>query len=133
MGLFDTLENVAGLGGTGGQAGSTGAPQAVIRAIIQMVQAQPDGIAGVIQKFESAGMGGAAKSWLSTGANQPVSPDQVHSALGDGPVGQVAQQLGVPPGEAAGHIAKFLPAILDHLSPAAGGLSELTGLLSRFA
>jgi uncharacterized protein YidB (DUF937 family) len=139
MGLFDTLENAAGLGAANGQSGgSAGGAASIIGAVIQMVQAQPGGIGGVIQKFESAGLGGVAQSWISSGANQSVSPDQVHSALGDGPVSQVAQQLGVSHGEAAGHIAQFLPLILDHLSPggqpaAGGGLGELTGLLSRFA
>jgi uncharacterized protein YidB (DUF937 family) len=134
MGLFDTLEQVAGIGGS---TGSGSAQQGAIGAVIQMVQSQPGGITGVIQKFETAGLGGVAQSWLLPGANQTVSPDQVQSALGEGPVGQVAQQLGISQGQAAGHIAQFLPMIMDHLSPngqspAGGGLSELTGLLSRF-
>jgi uncharacterized protein YidB (DUF937 family) len=138
MGLFDTLEQFAGLEQSGGQTTVGGTTQqGAIGAVIQMLQAQPGGIAGVIQKFESAGFGGLAQSWLSTGSNQSVSPDQVQSALGAGPVGQVARQLGVSQDQAAGHIAQFLPLILAHLSPngqapSGSGFSELTGLLSRF-
>jgi uncharacterized protein YidB (DUF937 family) len=131
MGFFDTLEQATGIG----QSGNI--QQGAIGAVIQMVQSQPGGITGIIQKFESAGLGGIAQSWLSPGQNQNLSPAQVTTALGDGPIDQVAQQLGVPQSQAAGHIAQFLPLILDHVSPngqlpSGGGLGELTGLLSRF-
>ena len=133
MGFFDALEEAAGIGDGAGQAG---AAQGAVGAVLRMLQTQPGGIMGVIQKFESAGLGGVAQSWLG-GAKQPVSPGQVQSALGAGPVADVAQNLGVSPDQAAGHIAQFLPMILGHLSPngqppAGGGLGEIEGLLSRF-
>jgi uncharacterized protein YidB (DUF937 family) len=135
MGLLDMLEGAAGAAQSQPSAGSQ--EQGVVAAVISMLQAQPGGIAGIVQKFESVGLGGVAQSWIANGANQTVSPEQVQSALGDPPVGQVANQLGVSPGEAAGHIAQLLPMILDHLSPsgeatAGGGLGELGGVLSRF-
>ena len=131
MGLFDTIE-----GALPGMPGPSGAPQGVLPAVLQMIQAQPGGIAGVLQKLESGGFGSVAQSWLSGGANQPIAPDQVQQALGDNAVGQVATQLGVSQDEAAGHIAEFLPQILDHVSPkgqtpAGGGLEEIEGLPSR--
>ena len=139
MGLFDTLEQAAGMGGQpGGGDGTQGAaPQGAVGAVLQMIQSQPGGIGGVMQKFEGAGLGGVVQSWLGSGANQSVSPGQVQDALGSGAVGQVASQLGVGQGEAAGHISQFLPMILDHLSPGGqapqgGGMGELERLLSRF-
>ena len=141
MGLFDTLEQVAGIGG--GQGSTQANPEAAmatsaVTAVIQMVQSQPGGIAGVVQKFEAAGLGGVAQSWVSNGQNQSVSGEQVQGALGTGAIGQVAQKLGVSPNEAAGHIAQYLPQILSHLTPAgqtpaAGGIGEIEGLLSRFS
>ena len=137
MGLFDSLEQAAGLGGQGGEGGG-GANPAALGAVAQMLQSQPGGIGGILQKFEGAGLGGAAQSWLGGGQNQTVSPDQVQGALGPDAVSQVAGQLGVPPDQAAGHIAQFLPMIMDHLSPggqapAGGGGGELQSLISRFA
>ena len=114
MGLFDTLEQAAGL--TGDPSGAA-PPQGAVGAVVQMLQSQPGGVAGVIQKFEQSGLGGVAQSWIGAGPNQPVAPGQVQDALGSGAIGQVAGQLGVSQGEAAGHIAQFLPLILDHLSP----------------
>jgi uncharacterized protein YidB (DUF937 family) len=136
MGILDILEQAAGLAGSTAGAASS-APQGAVGAVLQMLQSQPGGVAGIVQKFEQAGLGGIAQSWLGAGQNQPVSGEQVQSALGAGPVGQVAEQLGVPPQAAAGHIAQFLPLILDHLSPGGqlpqdGGLSGLEGLVSRF-
>ena len=136
MGLFDSLEQAAGMGGSAPEGQP--APEGAVGAVAQMLQSQPGGIGAILQKFEGAGLGGVAQSWLGGGQNQAVSPDQVQGALGDGAVGQVASQLGVPPDQAAGHIAQFLPLIMDHLSPngqapEGGGMGGLEGLLSRFA
>jgi uncharacterized protein YidB (DUF937 family) len=133
MSLFDELERAAGLGGSG----SGPAPAGVVGAVTQLVQSYPGGIGGMVQAFERAGLGGVAQSWTGTGQNQAVSGAQIHSVLGSGLVEQVAAQVGVAPDQAAGHIAQFLPLILDHLTPggqvpAGSGLAEIEGLLSRF-
>ena len=138
MGLFDSLEQAAGFGGQdpAGQGGG-GSNPAAMGAVAQMLQGQPGGIGGLLQTFEGAGLAGVAQSWLGGGANQAVTPDQVQGALGPDAVGQVAGQLGVLHEKAAGHIARFLPMIMDHLSPggqapAGGGGGELQNLISRF-
>lgn len=132
MGILESLEQAAGVAGAAPQGGS-----GVVGAVIQMLQSQPGGISGIIQQFQAAGLGGLASSWLGGGANQAVSSQQVQSALGAGPVAQVAEQLGVSHDQAAGHIAQLLPMIIDHLSPngsapAGSGTSELGDLLARF-
>ena len=132
MAILDTLEQAAGL--TDGGSATT-APRGVVGAVLQMLQAQPGGVMGVVQQFERAGLGGVAQSWLASGSNQALGGQDVQNALGPGPVGQVAQQLGVPKEQAAGHIAQLLPLLLDHLSPngqapADGGLGAIGGLLS---
>ena len=134
MGLLDQLEGAAG-GMLGGQGG--GAQGGALGAILQMVQSQPGGIGGILSKFQGAGLGGVAQSWISGGQNQPVSPDQVQDALGPGPIGDLASRMGVSHQEAAGHLSQFLPQIMDHLSPggqapADGGAGMLGGLLSKF-
>ena len=135
MGLFQTLEQAVAGGGlqADGPAAQTG-----IVSVIQMIQAHPGGLGGVVQQFQSAGLGGVVQSWLGAGANQPVTPDQVQSTLGPAPVEQVASSLGVSNNQAAGHIAQFLPMILDHLSPGGqsptgDGSGALGGLLSRLS
>ena len=44
------------------------------------------GLQGLMSKFEGAGLGGIAQSWVGNGANQPVSPEQLHGVLGDNQV-----------------------------------------------
>lgn len=105
-----------------------------LAAVMQMVQAQPGGLAGVLEKFEANGLGGLVQSWIGAGPNQPVAPAQVHAALGPQPVAQVAQQLGTSHDQAASLIAQLLPLVVDHLTPqgqlpAGGGLGQLGALL----
>ncbi len=73
----------------------------------------------------------------TTSANRCIPSKLSQSQLWTPFDSQVAGQLGVPPGEAAGHVAQFLPQIMDHLSPNGqapvdGGGGELQGLLARF-
>jgi uncharacterized protein YidB (DUF937 family) len=136
MGLFDEIEKVAGIGGQGGAAPQPGGATAVVTAVTQVLQTYPGGIGGIVQQFEKAGLGGVARSWVEAGHNQPVTPGQVQSALGAGSTNEVAKKLDLPPGEAAGQIARFLPLIIDHLTPGGalpqgGDLGAIGGLLSR--
>ena len=138
MGLMDMLTGaMGGAGAGGGEAGAAGGQANIVGAIVGMLQNQPGGVGGVLEKFQQSGLGGVAQSWMGSGDNQQVSPDQVHQALGPDAVNDVAGRLGVPPDEAAGHISQFLPQIMDHISPggqapAGGGLGALSGLLSQF-
>ena len=100
------------------------------------------GLGGVMDKFNQAGLGDAARSWVGTGDNVPVSGDQVSGALGQGTINDVAGKLGINPGMAASVLAAVLPAVIDRMTPhgqaPAGGLGstgdilgQLGGLLGR--
>jgi uncharacterized protein YidB (DUF937 family) len=78
---------------------------------------QVGGIDGLVQKFEKAGLGNVAKSWVSTGSNQSVSPEQVKEALGPQQVEQVANEAGVSTDEAAAGLSKVLPDAVDNVTP----------------
>ncbi len=95
------------------------------------------GLHGVVQKFEQSGLGALVQSWISTGKNLPVSPDQVKAVLGSERIGQWAAKLGISPEQANQQIAQVLPQVVDHLTP--GGTlptldemkAKLGGMLSR--
>ena len=105
--------------------------------IFQMVQSQ-GGVGAILSKFHAQGMGDQAASWQGDGANAPVSPDQVQSALGSGPIAAIAGKLGMDPQQASGLVAQYLPHVMDHLTPGgqpaegAGMAGMLGGLMSRF-
>jgi uncharacterized protein YidB (DUF937 family) len=115
MGLLDgLLGNVLG----GLMGGGSGAQQQspLMRMALQMLQ-QNGGIEGILAKFRQAGYAEQAQSWVSTGENQPISADALQQVLGQGQLGQIAQQLGVGQSEAAGGLAAMLPQIIDQMTP----------------
>lgn len=97
--------------------------------IIQLIQSQPGGIGGLARKFEQGGLGEVCQSWIGGGPNQPVSPQQVQSVLGDSIVPQLATKMGVSPETASSHLADLLPGIVNHLTPN-GAVPEQNELLS---
>ncbi len=108
------LSNLAGqlLGGQ-----QPGCNPNVLSTLLNVVNSYPGGVSGVLEAFHKQGLGGVVSSWVSTGANQAVSPEQVQSALGNQQVQEVASKLGVSPQDASSHIAQWLPAVIDHLTP----------------
>lgn len=111
MSLSDLAEQLLG----GGQ--QAGCNPNVLSTLLTVVNSHPGGVAGLLEAFQQQGLGGVVSSWVGTGANQPVSPQQVQSALGDQQVQDIASKLGVSPQDASSHIAQWLPAVIDHLTP----------------
>ncbi len=114
MGMLDgILGNVLG-----GSLGSGSGPQQnpLLQAALQLLQ-QNGGLEGVLGKFKQAGYGEQADSWVSTGHNMPISGDALSQVLGQGQLGQIAQQLGLSSGDAAGGLASLLPQVVDGMTP----------------
>ena len=116
MGLLDgLLGNVLG-GMMGGGGGAQPQQSPLLQLALQMLQ-QNGGIEGILGKFQQAGYAEQAQSWVSTGENQPISADALQQVLGRGELGQLAQQLGIGQGEAAGGLASVLPQLIDQMTP----------------
>jgi uncharacterized protein YidB (DUF937 family) len=109
MNLFGDLAGQF-LGRQQGQGGAAG-------AILQMLGGQAGGIGGLAQLFQSKGLGDVVSSWIGTGANLPVSPDQLQNVLGSDRIGQIASMLGVSHEQAGSQLAGLLPGIVDGLTP----------------
>ncbi len=84
--------------------------------INQMIQ-QHGGVQGLVNQFEQKGLGGIAKSWVSTGANQPISTEQLHQVMGPELVAQLASKLNVNPQDLLGKLAELLPQTVDQMTP----------------
>jgi uncharacterized protein YidB (DUF937 family) len=97
----------------------------------------PSGLHDVLDRFHEAGLGDAARSWVGTGSNQQVSPEDVHRALGDDKVRQLSHQSGMSTQQLLPLLAQYLPMIIDRLTPngqlpqRGGLLGALGGLLGR--
>jgi uncharacterized protein YidB (DUF937 family) len=75
------------------------------------------GLQGVVSQFEQNGLGPTIKSWVGTGPNQPISPDQVHQALGSDLLQQLAAKSGLSVQDLAQKLAQVLPQAVDRLTP----------------
>jgi len=79
------------------------------------------GVQGLVSMLQQHGLGGAVQSWVGTGANQPVSGDQLGQALRGGGLGslvlEAAGKLGVDPNVLLGGLSQVLPRAVDHVTP----------------
>ena len=75
------------------------------------------GLGGIVSAFEKGGLGNIADSWVGTGENLPVSGDQLSQILGSDKIRQIASQLGMSQGDAAGGLAQILPDLINHITP----------------
>ena len=115
MGLLDNL-----MGALGGQGASGD-----LADIVQSLGAA-GGVGGLVDAFQKGGLGEVAQSWVSSGANLPISAEQIQAVLGSGMVGQFAEKLGVDPQVGAAKLAELLPGLVDKLTP--GGQLPTEGL-----
>ena len=81
------------------------------------------GLAGLAQLFDQGGLGHIVQSWIGTGQNLPVSPEQLQQVLGNGQLQQLAARMGMDQGQLTQELSHLLPHVVDHLTPA-GKLPE---------
>ncbi|GBQ65485.1 hypothetical protein AA103196_1136 [Ameyamaea chiangmaiensis NBRC 103196] len=77
----------------------------------------PDNIQSLVTRAESSGLGDKVRSWIGTGENLPVSPDQIRSILGNQQVQQMVDRTGLPAETLLPALAQFLPQAVDHHTP----------------
>jgi uncharacterized protein YidB (DUF937 family) len=133
MGLLDQV-----IGALGQQMGGAGNQNQLVNLVMQLINNQPGGLQGLVERFTQAGLGQQAQSWVSTGQNLPISPEQLMQVLGGGgQLQSMAQQLGLSNSDAASGLANLLPQVVDQLTPSGSikddvveqGLSLLRGKL----
>lgn len=92
------------------------------------------GLKDLMGKLTSGGLGAQSSSWVGTGANEPVSPEQIEAALPD-EVAQIAAQTGMSQADVSASLSELLPGLVDKLSPNgelptdSSGAQELLGQL----
>jgi uncharacterized protein YidB (DUF937 family) len=142
MGLLESVLGSA-LGGGAPQQGGGGALMSVIAAML--ANGQPGagagggmggGLAGLIEQFQRSGQGDVISSWIGTGQNQDISPDQLGNVLGGDLLGQLTRQTGMGQGDLLGQLSQLLPQMVDRATPEGrvpeGGLGDIGAILGRF-
>ena len=112
MGLLESI--VASMGTENPQAR---AQASLLPALMEQVAKYPGGLAGVIEKFQHEGLGGLIASWVGTGANEPVSPGQLHGVLGDDVVQGLSERSGLDNTSVLNQLSVMLPSLVDQATP----------------
>ena len=131
MGLLDSIVGAVS-GQLQGQADAGGSADLIGSLLRQVGGGQ--GLAGLVEQLTRGGLGEIVQSWVSTGANLPVSAQQIEQGLGGDLIGQLAQQFGLNPAQLSQQLAQQLPQVVDGLTPQgqlpSGGMEDLLGQLS---
>lgn len=147
MGLLDNVLGAV-MGAPGQQAGQGSGlgglvamvannPQ-MMNAITSMLsnEGAHGGLDGLVGKFQQAGLGDVIASWVGTGANQPVSGDQLTQVLGGDTMAGLARQMGLNSSDVANQLSHILPGVIDSLTPhgqvpraGLGNANDLAGML----
>lgn len=110
MDILNTVKSVLG-GGTGGKEPD------LMSTVLNLVGGQQGGLSGLVQQFAAKGLGDVAQSWVSTGKNLPISPDQLQSVLGSDVVKGIASKLGMDSNALTSQLSNILPQAVDKLTP----------------
>lgn len=110
----------------------------LLQAALSLVanNGQVGGLHGLVSRFQEAGLGNVISSWIGSGQNVPITPEQLQQALGDGPLQQISEETGLTEYDAADQLSDMLPDLVDKLTPAGhvprGGLGNMSALLDHF-
>jgi len=103
MGLLDGM-----LGGIMGAGMMT-----VVNSVID----QNGGVGALVARFQQHGLGDIAQSWVGTGPNKPVAPDDLQRVFGSDVLQQLSQKSGLSVQEVAEKLAQVLPQAVDGMTP----------------
>ena len=71
----------------------------------------------VVRQFEEKGMRDQVDSWVRPGPNKPVERRQIEDAFGQRELEDLARRRGIDRDQLAEVLARYLPKIIDELTP----------------
>ena len=75
------------------------------------------GLDGLMQTFKQKGLGEVISSWVGTGDNAAITPEQVQEVLGNDVIKQSAEKSGFSVEAAKAKLAELLPSLIDKITP----------------
>jgi len=88
----------------------------LLQTAVQMFRNHSE-LSSLVNNAQSQGLAHVVQSWISSGANQPIAPQQVQGLLGQDRVNQLASRVGIPPAVASAALARLMPVLVDKLTP----------------
>lgn len=98
-----------GLGGLGGLLGNLGGAGA--GGLLS------SGLGELVERFRQSGQGETAESWVGTGPNKDVAPQQLEQAIGPDVLANLSQQTGLSREEILTRLSRELPQAVDKYTP----------------
>ena len=75
------------------------------------------GLGNLIKELQDSGHGHVAQSWVGTGANQEIAPNDLASALGGDTLATLSQQTGIGHEDLLAGLSQHLPDLINQLTP----------------
>lgn len=75
------------------------------------------GLSDIVKQFEQNGQGDVVKSWVGSGPNKAISPNDLGNALGVDRVNAMMQQSGMSRDDLLSGLSQQLPGLIDQLTP----------------
>jgi uncharacterized protein YidB (DUF937 family) len=118
-GLGDLLGSLGGGSGVQGQSN----PQAGLGGLLGGLGGGGlggllgGGLGELMESFRQQGQGDVAESWVSTGPNKPIAPDQLEQAIGPDALATLTQQTELSREELLSRLSTTLPEVVDKVTP----------------
>lgn len=96
-GLGGLLQNLGGAGASGGFLNG--------------------GLGELVDSFRQNGHGEAADSWVKSGPNRPIEPNQLEQAIGSDTLANLERQTGLSKEELLARLSRSLPEAVDKYTP----------------
>lgn len=71
----------------------------------------------LMKQFQDKGLGNIFGSWVGSGPNQAIDPNQLQSAIGEDKMREMSQKTGLAVPDLAKQLAKYLPTVVDRMTP----------------
>ena len=109
----------AGLGGllSGGIGGLLQGPLGGLLAGGAAGSVLSGGLNDLLKQFQQSGQGDVAQSWVGTGPNKEISPDDLSKALGEDQIKTLMAHSGMSRDELIAGLSQQLPELINQLTP----------------
>ncbi|BCG83688.1 YidB family protein [Mesorhizobium sp. 113-3-3] len=71
----------------------------------------------ILDRFRGVGAGSKVDSWVGTGPNQPIKPNDVEAAIDEDTLTSLSMQTGLPREELISRITRDLPEAINKMTP----------------
>lgn len=75
------------------------------------------GLNDLLKQFQQSGHSDTANSWVGTGPNKEIAPDDLASALGSDKINALMSQSGMSRDDLLQGLSQYLPQVVDQLTP----------------